>query len=519
MNAPRPRPLLLLALLLAGCASAPPRPAPAPQPPPAAPAASPATVAPAAVHGDDARLVAAIARHVAQPRFAASHWGIHVLDLDSGRTLAAYAPDARAIPASNAKLYSAALALALLGPEHRIETTLEATGRIDADGVLHGDLVLRGGGDPSLGRMREGEAAAQWRSRLADALAQAGVRRVRGDLVAETTRYAGPPFGSGWEAGDLQTAFGATAPALGSGGNAVLVRVHPDGRVEAPAAAGLSTRSHLAPGTGGADDLGLYRAPGSDELVVHGRATGAAREFRLAAPDPARMAARELHGTLAERGIRIDGGVRVHAWPAPPLPAGTTLGRVVSPPLAELVRPALKDSDNLTAQHLLLQAGLAAQARGDCVDGGRPPASTEGWGVCGLRAFLAGAGIDPDTALLEEGAGLSRKTLVTPRATTALLAHSQRQPWGAALLDALPVAGVDGTLRNRMQGTPAAGRLRAKTGTLRYSHALAGVVEDARGRRIAFALMLDRHVPPAPGSGLPGAAADLDALAALIAGG
>ena len=132
-----------------------------------------------------------------------------------------------------------------------------------------------------------------------------------------------------------------------------------------------------------------------------------------------------------------------------------------------------------------------------------------------MAAWLAEAGLGPDDAVLEDGAGLSRCNLVTPAGLAGLLAHMDRRSTGAAFRDALPVAGVDGTLRRRLVGSPAQGNLRAKTGTLRWTRTLAGYVTRAGAGRLAFALMLNSY-RPAPGASA--GEADLDTLAALLAG-
>lgn len=499
-------PGLFAALSLAACGTAPVRPtAPAPAP-----------------------LAARIDAYLAQPRFAAASWGVHVVSLDSGRTLYARDADKLAVPASNAKLYTAALALDALGADYRIATTLYATRAPDRGGTLRGDLVLVGRGDPSFGAADAPSAG--WAERFADAVAAHGIVRVRGDLVADATSYQGPEFGSGWEAGDLQSAFAAPVSALGVADNAVQVAVTRDGTrcctvAVTPAAAGIAVANLTSVAPDAA--LGLYRAPGTPTLYALGSLPAGvdARSYTLSAPDPATWAGNLLRKALARRGVRIDGEVRTLRWPQtdPALASADLrpLAEAASPPLSELVRRALKDSDNLYAQHLLLQVGVQAARRGVCADRAPPPDTTDGWGLCAMRALLARIGIAPGAATFEEGSGLSRKDLVTPRATTTLLAWVRTQPFAQVFLDALPVAGVDGTLDHRFAGTPADGRLRAKTGTLAHSYALAGYVTDAAGEHLAFALMLDRYLRPTDAQGEPVApapSADLDAIAALLAG-
>ena len=504
-------PGLLAALSLAACSAAPVR-----------------TPAPPAAATSPAALAARIDAYLAQPRFAAAAWGIHVVALDSGRTLYAHDADRLAVPASNAKLYTAALALDALGPDYRFVTSLYATRAPGPHGTLRGDLLLVGRGDPGFGAA-DGPTAG-WAERFADAVAAHGIGRVRGDLVADATFYQGPEFGSGWEAGDLQSGFAAPVSALGVADNTVQVTVTRDGArccavTVAPAAADLAVVDLTSAASTAA--LGLYRAPGTSTLYALGSLPAGidARSYTLAAPDPAMLAGNLLREALARRGVRIDGKVRTLRWPQgdPALasPELQTIAELASPPLGELLRRTLKDSDNVYAQHLLLQVGVQAAQRGVCADRARPPDTSEGWGLCALRALLARIGIAPGAAAFEEGSGLSRKDLVTPRATTKLLAWVRAQPFARAYLDALPVAGVDGTLDHRFAGTAADGRLRAKTGTLTHSYALSGYVTDAAGGHLVFSLMLDRYLRPTDAQGEPVApapSADLDAIAALLAG-
>src|SRR6185312_11112841 len=213
----------MAAMFLGGCASAPP---PKPvqvtqpvQPIPAVPnAASPRSVPSSLAEGIDT--------YISQPRFAHAQWGIDVVSLDGGNTLYRRNADALFLPASNAKLYTSALALQTLGTDARFSTALYATAAPRADGTLTGDLILYGGGDPSLGNP---EASPDWANRFAEALAARGVRRIRGNLIADDTYFAGPLFGDGWEALDLQTDYGAQAGALGVRNDVARVKVAREG--------------------------------------------------------------------------------------------------------------------------------------------------------------------------------------------------------------------------------------------------------------------------------------------------
>jgi D-alanyl-D-alanine carboxypeptidase/D-alanyl-D-alanine-endopeptidase (penicillin-binding protein 4) len=186
------------------------------------------------------------------------------------------------------------------------------------------------------------------------------------------------------------------------------------------------------------------------------------------------------------------------------------LGTMESSPLRDIAREVLKPSQNLYTDLLLAHVGETVRSEAD-------PAreSSEALGIRELNRFLAEAGIKRGDVLFEEGSGLSRNNLTTPNATVALLQFMNRHKCAQTFLDGLPIAGVDGTLRNRMKGTPATGNVRAKTGTLRWANSLSGFVTTAAGERLAFCLMLNRYHSDTPGGS---ARSDLDAIAVLLAG-
>jgi D-alanyl-D-alanine carboxypeptidase/D-alanyl-D-alanine-endopeptidase (penicillin-binding protein 4) len=513
----------LAAMLLAGCASAPPpKPAPASGPTPITRPASPVPNA-ASPRYAPSSLADGIEAYVAQPRFAHAQWGIVVVSLDSGATLYRHNADALLLPASNAKLYTSALALQTLGADARFATRLYATAAPRTDGTLAGDLILYGGGDPSLG---DPDVSPGWADALAAALAKRGVRRVRGDLIADDTWFAGPPFGGGWEALDLQTAYGAQSGALGAQDNVVRVKVaRQGGRCCTVTLDPRDSGMRVVNLTGGAAPLALYRPPGSDTLYVIGslRADVPRRAYSLSVPDGAVFAANLLRVALAQHGIALDGKVRALHWPeTDDALAGhpTEIASIASPPLSQLLVHMLKQSDNRYAQMLLQQVGVRTARAGVCADRIEPPQTSADWGLCAMRAFLAQVGIDNGEATFGDGAGLSRHDLVTPAATVKLLAWIARQPFANVLRDALPVAGIDGTLQYRMRDDYAADNVQAKTGTLSHVYTLSGFVTDAAGERLAFSLLLNRYVRPTDEFGRniqPSPQSDLDAIATMLA--
>ena len=481
-----------------------------------------AMFAAAPVHADETatattqQLASAIDAQIDDPRFASASWGIAVMSLDTGRTL--YAHDAHRLQqtASTAKLYTAALVLDTIGTDYRIPTQLLAT-RPVAQGRLEGPLILRGMGDPSLGTPGTN---ADW----ADQLAASGVHDVQGELIADDSYFQGPQVGAGWEARDLQSWFAVPASALSVRENVVALTVRPAG---APGHAALLTfdpagamprvANHLATGT--RSDINLYRAPGDPTLYAFGSipAQAEAQTFKLAMADPAWYAGTQLREALERHGVHVHGALRVRHWPEPAadIDKAVVLAQVLSPPVMEILSRGLKRSQNLYLQNLLQIAGIKAQASAE--QAGDPPAgflSSEAWGTRALKELLERLGIPPRAAQIEEGAGLSRQDLSTPEAMVHLLSYLASQPYGTQLRDALPSAGVDGTLEWRMRNTAAADNVHAKTGSMNNVRCLVGYMTTAAGERLAFAIMLNNFVR---GEGEPSPSRTLDAIVALLA--
>ena len=427
-----------------------------------------------------------------------AYWGALIEDAETGEVLYALNPDRYFSPASNAKLFTTAFALAALGADYRFRTTIETAGRLDTSGRLLGDIVLVGRGDPSLSNRKLPYAAKAERegpadkavAEMAEAVAAKGVRVMEGDVVADDSYFPYDPYPAGWQVGDLFFEFGAPVSALAVNDNFLDVEVKPGDRVGDPAVvtiepwAGYEAFQHeIATGAAGSKlELAVVRAPGPHATLLRGSVPlGAApAKLELAMDDPALYAAQLLRRLLEARGIRVNGlAIARHgATITPAVP--TVLAEHFSPPLIELVRVVNKTSQNLWAEILLRTA-----AREKTHVGSNDAALDL------EKQFFASAGIAEGGALLADGSGLSRSDLVTPRAVVQLLRFAAQQPWGAAFVSTLPVAGEDGTLAERLKGTAAAGRVRAKTGLLEHGRALAGFATTLAGSRVVFSIFVN----------------------------
>jgi D-alanyl-D-alanine carboxypeptidase/D-alanyl-D-alanine-endopeptidase (penicillin-binding protein 4) len=468
-----------------------------------------------------AALAAQIDAQISQPRFAQASWGIAVVSLDSGRTLYTHRSDQLLQPASTAKLFTAALSMSTLGAAYRIPTRVLASGEL-RHGRLNGPLILYGMGDPTLGTA----ISVDWADQLVSQLVARGVRSVHGDLIADDGYFAGPSFGSGWEAGDLQSWFAVPSSALSVQENIVDLTVDPGTTAGLPARLSFDPVDAKPPLLGQLtttlprtqSDINLYRAPGESTLYVFGTipANTPSQHFKLAVPDPALLAGAQLQQALARHGINVSGKLQVVHWPHDDtalLAHSDTLAEVLSPPLLEILQSGLKRSQNLYLQNLLLSVGAHEQAVLTSPTPGQFT-STEQWGIKALQQLQSQIGIPPSASMITEGTGLSRRDLATPDALVHLLGYLAAQPYAAPLYEALPIAGVDGTLIGRMRHTAAENNVHAKTGSMEYVHCLVGYVTTAAGERLAFAIMLNNYEPAADG---PRASSDVDAIAVLLA--
>lgn len=454
---------------------------------------------------------------VAQPRFEGAIWGVKVVSLDSGATLAEFQPRVRQSPASNAKLYTGALALTRLGGEHRIRTPLLATAAVAPDGTLPGDLVVAGRGDPSWGWRSQPQEFWSIFSPFVAALQRAGVKHIRGDVVADGTWLRQPPDGESWTVDDMRYDYGAEISGITFLDNFVEFLVTPAAQPGEPCRvdvlephSGLTfvNRTTTLP-AGAASSLNALRVFATGTVEVTGGVAVGAKPARTEAPvpRPAQWFAVALRAALERAGIRVDGTARSAVWPEPPVPAGVTLGEIASPPLRDLVTGFMKPSQNLETDLVLAQVGESLRTEDT-------PAATrsDDLALAELRRFVAECGIAPGQVIFDEGSGLSRNNLTTAEATVQLLQFMARHPEADAFRASLPIAGRDGSLRNRLKGTPAEGTVFAKTGGLRWAATLSGYTTTAAGERVAFSFMLNRHV----GTAERRARDELDELTLLV---
>lgn len=452
-------------------------------------------------------LQARITEVLRKPELSAAIVGIKVASLDTGRTLFEENAGKLLRPASNMKLYTVAAALDRLSPEYRFNTSVYASSRPDAAGIIHGDLTIYGRGDPSIAaRFSEGDYFSRI-NELASRIAAAGIKRVEGDLVGDETYFTGSRYGSGWAWEDLQWWYGAEVSALTINDNALDLSVKPGAAVDAPAVITtgppdplLTIVNRVTTGPKGSKrELRLNRALNADVLEIAGSIPVDDRGYTagVGISHPALLFVYLLRASLAQRGVVITGKSRTVS--AQTIPAGTAVSNptgqieiasLQSPPFSVIAAQTLKPSQNLYTELILRTLGKVAPVVSNPSNGAQ---TSEDAGLEVVKAFLKEAGVDGTPLALNDGSGLSRNDMVTPEATIQLLIYMSRHRYASAFRQALPTAGIDGTLRNRMRSTAAENNVRAKTGTLRSTSSLSGYLTTAGGENLVFSIMVNNY--------------------------
>ena len=423
------------------------------------------------------------------------HWAVNFYSLQKRETLYSLNAAQFMVPASNQKLLTAAVAAERLGWDFRFTTRVLATGPIDDEGTIAGDVIIVGNGDPSINPRHPD----RWRAfdDWAAALKAKGVKIINGTLIGDDNAFAEPGWGTGWAWDNLAYGYGAPASALQYHENQVDVLVGPG---MAPGSRAIISTAPLGSGlvvdhdvrttdAGGETRVDIARIPGTAYLSVHGQIAADAKPVSITASvdNPTRFYLNALREALGRHGIFVSGGVAdVDDVRAPPRLDGLIELIVdTSPPLSELIDVMMKWSRNIYAETMLLAAGG---------DGERATAASA---MEQLRLTLDQWGVPPEQYSPRDGSGLSRYDYVTANALTGLLLYLWADPKHAQLFQAtLPVAGVSGTLANRMKGTPAEGRVRAKTGTLSHVRALSGYLTTLDGDTVVFAMIANNFRLP-----------------------
>ncbi len=410
-------------------------------------------------------------------------WGIVVHSIDRDERLVELSPRTLFVPASVAKLVSVASAAEAVGWDYRFETTLRATGSV-VDGVLNGNLVVVGTGDPTIGG-RAGDDLTVW----IDALKAMGLRRIDGHVIGDDDLVEEPRPALAWAWDDLGYNAGVLFGALNFAENRMAVTI------AGGPAEGYETTLSVEPyaanrplinkSVTGAERSALLvwpeQRPGEVPLTIAGSIPAGSAPVRLvvSAGNPTLWFASVLRDRLIRGGIEVTGDALDVDDVQPRLNRDTSrlLFSYKSRPLSTIVQPLLKESINLYGEAVLrLNAARGALPTNDAA-------------LDGLKQRLVAWGIAADAQQLIDGSGLSRRDAIAPEAVLAVLRRMWDPAGASPFMTALPIAGIDGSLSGRMKGTAAEGTVRAKTGTMSNVRSMAGYATTKDGEHLAFVMM------------------------------
>ena len=399
-------------------------------------------------------------RHLAdslttQPIFRNAQWGVLIVNPRTGDTLYSKNAGKLFMPASNMKIITSAVALTLLGADYSYKTTFVTDGEV-RDSLLDGNLLVIGRGDPTISDNMRGLATLVMDT-LADSVRAHGIRQVTGSLRRIGDAFPDSVHGYGWEWDDLGEYYGSGVDELifNEGMAPTMLRPPPD-----------TVRDSL------------YSGP---------------------AKTPAAGYLNAFNDALVRKHIDVETGVMDSIMPTPI--KTDTIFTYVSPPLRNILPALMKPSQNQIAEILLKTIGLERGGMGTA-DSARKIVAQQ----------LLAWGVQPDGFLIFDGSGLSRHDLVSPETLVRVLDKIQQDTAFAVFYNALPIAGVDGTLKDRMKGTPAEGNVRAKTGSIGAARSLSGYVTSADGERLIFSILANNWTTPS--SAVTGVA---DQIAAALA--
>lgn len=454
---------------------------------------------------------------IESPAVNDAFWGIHVLRAHDRKVLCSINAAKNFVSASNMKLVTAAAVLDWLGPEFRFRTSVYSEAVLEAS-VLKGALILKGAGDPHFSdRLYSPDGPRAWPEEnpgalavLAEQLSSQGLRRIEGNLVVDDTLFLHEPLGPEWGWDDLEWYYAAPVESIAVNENSIGIQIKPARAAGLPAlievtpsfAAGQFHNRIITGKKRGKVSYFVQRETGKEEWSLYGEIPLGSEPAleRVAVVDPAEYAGRLFQRALEQKGITISGNVvarhllpeevlvqgnpspRRAAWIRVQPDRARILASYDSVPFEEILKFLVKNSDNLYAEMICRQLGLRAGGLGSRLET-----------RVALEDFLRKAGVAEFSGHLADGSGLSKSNLISPKMLTQLLDFMKTHASHASFFHLLPIAGVDGTMKNRLTQSLAKGNIFAKTGTLNTASSLSGYAKTIQGEELIFSIMVNNH--------------------------
>lgn len=425
--------------------------------------------------------------------FENAHWGVLIESLTTGDIWYEQNMDKLFMPASNEKIPTAASALTILGPDFTFETNLYYNGEI-IDSVLKGDLIVRGNGDPTFYTKFFDDPRAPFFS-WADTLLKLGIKEIDGNIIGDDNAFDDNGYGNGWSYDGLDSWYSAESGALQFNENYIDLQIIPPTRIEDSVKIIPNVESNYfsiinktTVSDTGRTRVSFDRPFGTNNIIVSGLVKTGSKAFERTPTisNPTLFYVTVLKETIINKGILITGKAidcdDIENWELYLAKCKLIISHH-SPALKDILKGMMKRSQNMYAETMTKTLGWNESGIGSFREGKKV-----------VEKVLADFGIEPKTYAYTDGSGLSRYDYISPHQIVKILKGMRNSKNWDTWKELLPIAGVDGTLKNRMKGTKAEGNVRAKTGTIANTRGLSGYLTTVDGEDIVFSFLINGHL-------------------------
>lgn len=428
------------------------------------------------------------------PNFSNAHWGVLIQSLETGEYFYKRNENKLFMPASNLKLFTSSAGLVLLGDDYRFTTNVFMRGRMDGS-TLIGDIVVQGRGDPTLsGRFYKNDVLKVF-SDWADSLLRLGIDEITGNIIGDDNEFDDLGLGAGWQWDYESDWYAAQSSALSFNDNCIDITVTAD-KLTAQSKININPDTKYAVIVNKVsvvnDDsvtaIDVYRERGTNVITVYGtiKKSDSLKTF-VTVNNPTQYTMVVLKEVLESKGIIVGGFPMDIDDLSTPIEEYelSNLFTHFSPKLREIVKVINKNSQNFFTEQLLKTIGLEINHYGSAENG-----------IETCNSVFQEMGINPENMIMVDGSGLSRLNLVSPKQIISILNFMYQHKYYLPFYNSLPIAGVDGSIANRMKGTKAENNVRAKTGFIGSARSLSGYVTTGDNEPVAFSMIVNNFTVP-----------------------
>ncbi|MBN2602179.1 MAG: D-alanyl-D-alanine carboxypeptidase/D-alanyl-D-alanine-endopeptidase [Candidatus Marinimicrobia bacterium] len=430
------------------------------------------------------------------PHFQTAIIGIHIEDYRTQEIVYSLNPHTLLMPASNMKLFTTTSALALLGPDYRYKTSLFMDGKIE-NGVLNGNLIVKGSGDPTISGRYNGGNRLELFQNWADTLKSLGIREINGTIIGDDDLFDDNGLGYSWAWDDLSYYYAAKVSALSFNDNCVDLFIVPNDSVGGeprlftePEMNYLNVINELVTvPVDSSTRYDFYRTPGLESVRIFGTIKAGSDTIKdwITVDNPTKYTLSAFQYSLKENGITALNISDIDELPLlnPDYTNYTKIASHSSIPLSDIIRTINKVSQNFYAEQLQKTLGVEFFNEGSSKKG-----------IDAEKQWFTQIGLNPDDIFIVDGSGLSRHNLVTVNQIVTILRGIRNDPNYQIFYDSLPIGGVDGTIKGRLKGSDATGHVFAKTGYVGRVRALSGFVKAKNGHEYIFSILINHYPVP-----------------------